>query len=154
MSNSVEELHRIVTAAFSEERPSASSLLQPRYAASEDAGELRDALAGRSWRHLSLLELFQHREMLIALSGVGYQAYLPAYLCAALTNDERLGGDLRFYLINSLSPLSDSESHIATAQERLSRLMATQRSAVADVLHYLAETLASQEAPLLLDHWH
>ena len=91
--------------------------------------------------------------MLIALSGLGYQAYLPAYLCAALTEDERLGADLRFYLIKSLSPLSDTKAHVATAHERLSRLTATQRSAVAGVLHYLAEALACQEAAALLDGW-
>jgi hypothetical protein len=94
MSNSVEELHRIVTAAFSEERPSASSLLQSRYAASEDAGELRDALAGRSWRHLALLELFQHREMLIALSGAGYQAAIVERRVERLQSFARQAGQV------------------------------------------------------------
>jgi hypothetical protein len=149
-----EMLEAKIKAAFNKVTPpDANELLQPAYANNEDACELRSAFADRRWTELPIRELFRHREMLLALSGAGYQAYVPAYLLAALTDDEQYGADLRHYLLYGLRPLSDGEMHVRTTRERLSRLDTDQRAAIAEVLQYLGETWCIKEAAEILSEW-
>jgi hypothetical protein len=133
--------------------PPADELLQPTYASNDDAYELRMALAGKQWSEVPIHAVFRHREMIIGLSGVGYQAYVPAVLLGALTEDPQYGGDLRQYLLFGLVPASESDVHVTTTRERLSRLDASQRAAIADVVRYVAETYHSKEAAEILTRW-
>jgi hypothetical protein len=126
--------------------PPADDMLQQVYRDSEDAYEMMTAFRGKHWTELPISVLSHHREIIIALTGVGYRAYLPAYLTACLANDETYGADVRGYTLYGLRPLSTSEVHVATGRERLSLLDAKQRAAVAAVLGYLEETWRMKEA--------
>jgi len=97
------------------------------------------AFRGKHWTSIPISVLSHHREIIIALSGLGYHAYLPAYLMACLANDETYGADMRGYVLYGLRPLSSSEVHVNTARERLSLLDDKQRRAVAKVLRYLED---------------
>ncbi len=148
------DLRTQIEAAFgSVDIPAPEALLLDGYRGSEDALELQAAFAGKHWRALGLKELFYHREMVIALSGLGYQAYLPAYLIAALEKNEPYGDDLREYLLNGLRPLSDQPRHIAETRARLSALDPAQKAAVAAVLGHLAERWNLAEAEDILKSW-
>ncbi|HEU0032932.1 MAG TPA: DUF6714 family protein [Kofleriaceae bacterium] len=143
-----------IRAAFPDRpAPRSEAMLQAPYTNNDDALEMRAAFANRPWTELDRRELFRHRQMLTALTGAGYQAVLPAYLVAALTDDPRHGADLRQYVLYGLDALSDSEVHVATARERLSQLTAEQRGVIADVLAYLARTWRMQDAAALLAKW-
>lgn len=146
-------LRRIIAAAFPPAAPPAGELLLPAFSASPDAEELRDCFAGRPWTELSAEELFRHREMVVALSATGYRAYVPAYLTACLTDDLRLGPDLREYLLFGLCPLSDSELDVSSTRERLSLLDPAQRAAIAAVLRHLEARWGMEEAGAIRRAW-
>jgi hypothetical protein len=126
--------------------PTKDQVLHPSYTNSEDALELRETFGARHWLELESSELFRHREMLVALSGEAYRAFVAAYLVAALGDDESTAGDFRHYLVTSLGP-------IGASNERLSRLDATQRNVIADVLRYLAESRSMRLAAEQLAVW-
>ncbi len=126
--------------------PPPEDMLQQVYRDSEDAYEMMAAFRGKHWTELPISVLSHHREIIIALTGVGYRAYLPAYLTACLANDETYGADVRGYMLYGLRPLSTSEVHVATGRERLSLLDVKQRAAIAAVLRYLEETWQMKEA--------
>lgn len=154
MTPTKEALEATIEAAFGDvPPPPADQLVQPAYASSEDAYEMRTAFAGKRWTELPIRELFRHREMVVALSGAGYRAYVAAYLKAALTDDETYGADLRHYLLYGLRPLSDDPVHVQTAEERLSLLGAPQRAAIAAVLRHLAEVWRMKDAEEILRDW-
>lgn len=154
MTPTKQALEAEIRAAFPDAAPPpADQLIQRVYADSDDAHELRAALAGKRWTEVPIRDLFRHREMVIALGGAGYRAYVPAYLAAALTDDEKYGADLRHYLLFGLRPLSEDAVHVQTAEERLSRLDARQRTAIASVLRYLADVWHMKEADEILRDW-
>lgn len=141
------QLAAAIGAAFGGTKaPTKEQLLHPRYASSEDALELREAFAGRSWLELDPAVLFRHREMLVALGGEAFRAFIPAYLVAALADEERTAGDFRHYLVTSLGSLGDSG-------ERLSRLDTRQRDIIARVLRYLADARSMPAAAERLATW-
>src|SRR5690606_17333115 len=77
MTPTKEALEATIEAAFGDvPPPPADQLVQPAYASSEDAYEMRTAFAGKRWTELPIRELFRHREMVVALSGAGYRAYV------------------------------------------------------------------------------
>jgi len=139
-----------IRAAFAEVTVASDAMLQAPYAESEDAYELQQILADRTWSQISRRDLFRHREMLVALSGWAYQAYVPAYLVAALADDDDYGADLRQYLAHSLAPLSDRGIHVTTATERVSRLDGAQRAVIAGTLRFLVTTYRDTAAAELL----
>jgi hypothetical protein len=145
-----ETIEAAVRAAFAEVLVPAHAILQPAYANSDDAYELQQILSGMVWTEVSRRDLFRHREMLVALSGEAYQAYVPAYLLAAIADDDEYGADLRQYLVHSLGPLSESEIHVQTAEERLSRLDVAQRAAIAETLRFLVENYRDKAAAAIL----
>ncbi|TMQ08601.1 MAG: hypothetical protein E6J90_39765 [Deltaproteobacteria bacterium] len=155
MTKSIEDkLREEIRHAFDDlAPPPADQLLQAVYAGNDDAVEMKMAFAGKPWPDLPISVLSHHRESVIALSGVGYRAYLPAYLTACLANDPTYGADVRGYTLYGLRPLSTGDVHVATAQERVSRLNAQQRAVVADVLRYLVDTWRMQEAADVLASW-
>ena len=152
---SVEEtLRSQVKAAFGNvPPPKAEEMLQEVYAGGDDAYEMMTAFLGKHWTEITTSVLSYHREIIIALSGIGYRAYLPAYLMACLANDPTYGADIRGYTLYGLRPLSKSEVHVTTARERLSRLDQAQRAAVAGVLRYLVDRWHEKDADEILREW-
>jgi len=133
--------------AFAEVIPPAKErILHPSFASSQDALELREAFGARHWLELEPSMLFHHREMILALSGEAYCAFIAAYLVAALGDEERTAGDLRHYLVASLGPAGESA-------ERLSRLNARQRETIGRVLRYLSESRSMSLAAERLATW-
>lgn len=139
-----------IRAAFPETPLHANAILQAPYATNDDAYELQQILANHTWPEISRRDLFRHREMLVALTGEAYRADVPAYLLAALAEDDEYSADLREYLVHSLSPLSESAVHQQTAAERVSRLDDAQRAAITATLRILAETHRDRVAATFL----
>lgn len=148
-----QSIEEAIRAVFPEAIICAGDILQPAYATSEDAYDLQQILANRAWTEITRRDLFRHREMLIALTGRAFQAYVPAYLVAALADDDEYGADLRQYLMHSLAPLSDSDIHLQTATERLSRIDPAQRTAIAETLQFLVEMYRDKAAAAVLASW-
>jgi hypothetical protein len=145
-----EVLEACIRAAFPDsEPPPIDELLQPAYAANDDAHELAAAFAAKRWTEVSRRDVFRHRQMIFALSGVGFRAYAGAYLLAALDEDPQTAGDFRHGLLDGLEPASTKESSIVAAAERLSRLDGAQRAAIADVLRYLGAQGLTRAVDLL-----
>jgi hypothetical protein len=117
----------------------ADEILQPSFARNDEAQEMAATFGGRHWTDLSLDDLFHHRAFVIGLNGLGYRAYLAAYLAACLTNDLRRTPDIQEYMLFGLRPLTGTDSDIASTKERLSLLDDAQRRAVGSVLRYLEE---------------
>ncbi len=155
MTESIEDqLRAQVLNAFSDVTPPPpEDMLQKVYASNDDAIEMKLAFQGKHWTEIPISVLSHHREIVIALSGIGYRAYLPAYLTACVANDQSYGPDIRGYTLYGLRPLSRSDVHVATAQERLSLLNDDQRTAVASVLRYLDERWHMVEASDVLRDW-
>jgi hypothetical protein len=133
--------------------PDPEVIQQRVYADNEDAIELRVAFANRRWTELTTYELFYHREMIMAFSGVGFRAYVAAYLLAALEDHERYAADLRAYLVYNLRPRSSDDHHVRTTQERLSQLDPVQRAVIGDVLRWLFDTGRMRDAGEVLADW-
>jgi hypothetical protein len=154
MEPAEEALRAQIADAFGEVSAApAEELLSSAYASTDDAYEMMEAFRDQHWTEIPIADLFRHREMLIALSGIGFRAYLPAYLTACLTDSERYGADLRGYMLFGLRPLSESELHVTTSRERLSLLDKAQRAAVASVLRYLESRWKMKEAGEILHAW-
>ncbi len=155
MTKSIEDnLRAEVREAFDDlTAPPSDELLQPIYAGNDDGVEMRMAFAGKSWPEIPIAVLSHHRESVIFLSGLGYRAYLPAYLTACLANDPTYGPEIRGYILYGLRPRSPADLHVATARERLSLLNEKQRAVVADVLRYLKDTWRMREAEEVLSEW-
>lgn len=154
MTQAVDALRARIAAAFAAEpAPPRAGMLMDAYAASDDAVEMAQAFAGRRWTALPAEELFYHREMVVALAPAAYRAILPAYLTAALTDDRRMGPDLREYLLFGLAPLSSGRRDIEETRERLSLLEPVQRDAVRAVLHHLADHHGMSQADEILRAW-
>lgn len=147
MTATVEALLAQIEAAFGQvEPPAAEEMFLPLYAGSDDMYEMMMAFSGKHWTQVPIHDLFLHRGSLIGLSGIGYRAYLPAYLAASLSRDERYAPDIRGFMLFGLRPLSDDEEHVTTARERLSRLDPAQRAVIASVLRYLETEWWMEEA--------
>jgi hypothetical protein len=129
----------------------ADEMLLDEYARNDDAQELAAAFGGRHWTELSIEELFWHRESVVALGGIGYRAYLPAYLAASLTDDRRHTPDIQEYMLFGLHPLSDSDFDVTTTRKRLSLLDEAQRRAVASVLSYLEDRWHTEPGEIVRD---
>ena len=153
-SQAEDALRARIAAAFAGE-PAApgAGMLMDAYAGSDDAIEMARAFAGKHWTELPVADLFYHREMVVALAPAAYRAILPAYLTAALTDDRRLGPDLREYLLFGLAPLSDEQRDVDETRARLSLLEPVQRDAVRAVLHHLADHHGMSQAADVLRAW-
>jgi hypothetical protein len=132
--------------------PKSEDMLQKVYEC-DDAYEMEKAFRGKHWTEIPISILSYHREIIIALSGIGYRAYLPAYLTACLAGDEIYGPGIRGYILHGLHPLSQSEVHVSTTRERLSLLDQEQRNVIANVLRYLEDRWKEQEAGEILREW-
>jgi hypothetical protein len=155
MTTTIEdELRAKIQHAFGKvSAPPPEDLLQGVYAGNDDAFEMRQAFEGKHWSDIPIKVLSHHRESVIMLSGLGYRAYLAAYLNACLANDTTFGPDVRGYTLYGLRPLSKSEVHVATAHERLSLLDHDQREVVSEVLRYLESSWRMKEAGDVLRGW-
>lgn len=130
--------------------PRREEMLHSEYAGNEDAGALVMAFLGKHWAEVPLLDLFWHRESLFMLSPVGYRAYLPAYLSAALAKGEPHNPDVCGYMLYSLRPSRGySKLRKDTTRERLALLDARQRAAVLAIVRYLADEGASDAVDVL-----
>ena len=123
MQAGAEELRGQIRAAFQDVAPPTGGLLLAEYERSEDATEMAAAFRRTHWSELPFDVLSYHREMLFALSAVGYRAYLPAYLMASLIDDANLVGEVGGHMLDglALSPTS-SETRVATFRVRMSLL--------------------------------
>jgi hypothetical protein len=132
----VAALKEQIRRAFEEvEVPPADQILADDFAANDDCCEMAQMLAGKHWTTLLVEDLFYHRESLFALSAVGFRAYVPAYLAAALTSDAQYKSDIHQYLTFALYGLGRRDT--AATRQRLSLLNAEQRTAIAALLVHL-----------------
>lgn len=131
------------------EIPQFEDLLAPRFRNSEDPLELAAVLRDKHWRDVAVRDLLRHRESLATLSGIGYRAYIAAYLLASLDEGDD-AADLLEYTLFSLGPITEAESDVNEATARLSALDPAQRAAVRGWLehqqgnHKLAHTLLAR----------
>ncbi len=117
------------------EVPPADQILADEFAANDDCYEMAQMLAGKHWTTLVVEDLFYHRESLFALSALGFRAYVPAYLVAAVTSDARYRSDIHQYLTFAL--YGPGRRDTAATQRRLSLLNAEQRTAISVLLVHL-----------------
>lgn len=117
-----------------------ADMLSDPYASNEDAHQMAAAFFRQPWGDTPVLELFRHRQMLFALSPNGFRAFLPAYLVAAINEDEdcaKYAPDIREHLVHSLWPVGGSDEIVSTTNARLVALSPAQRAATLAVLKYL-----------------
>jgi hypothetical protein len=131
--------------------PPPHEILAERYRAAVDPGELLAAFRDKHWTQVPVKDLFHHRESLVALSAVGYHAYIGAYLTASLS-DGPYTSDLREVTLFSLRPPVGFEQDAAELRERLSSLDSFQRLAIGGFVRYLADD-GSREAQKILPDW-
>jgi len=143
-----------IKAAFGDvPAPPQEDVLHALYASSEDAVDMLVDFRGRHWTELPVVDLFRHRQMIFSLSGIGFRAYLPAYLIASLGDDPRYSSEIREFMMFGFMADPDSELEVAAMRDRLSLLDERQRAAVASVLHYLAARWQMAEAEEILHNW-
>ena len=134
MQVDLEALRDRIRSAFANVAPETNiaEMRRPAFTG-DDSYELAEAFVGKKWSELTPETLFYHRESLAALNAHAYRAYVAAYLLAAIASQDpldRIGPDLRHYLVASLEPGPD-------AVERVSQLSAEQRAVVIEVLRAL-----------------
>jgi hypothetical protein len=113
----------------------------------DDSYEMAEAFVGKKWSELAPDALFYHRESLAALNAHAYRAYVAAHLLAAIASPDpfdRIGPDLRHYLVAALEPGPD-------ASDRVSRLSAEQYVVVIEVLRALEAQWHMPEAARAAD---
>lgn len=147
----------LVERAFAEARaPRWDEMLFPRYRTSEDAVAMASAFHGRPWTSLATEELFEHREMLSALSPMAFAAIAPAYLVALMSEAPEavaVRGDLQDYLLACLIPWPHQQEEVtALTIQRLEILSAPQREAFGVALDVLAAR-GSADAATVLRSW-
>jgi hypothetical protein len=133
--------------------PRSEEVLADSMRGSDDAVEMLNALSGKHWSELSIQTLFYHREMIQALSAIGYRAYLPAFLVKSLDDDARHAADLYDAALYSIMPVSEDRRHIELAENRTSLLDAKQRMAISDYLRYVGGLYDDKEARSALREW-
>lgn len=143
MQVDLERLRHRIRSAFADVAPEAdiADMRRPAFTG-DDSYEMAEAFVGKKWSELAPEALFYHRESLAALNAHAYRAYLAAYLLAAIASPDpldRIGPDLRHYLVASLEPGPDTS-------DRVSQLSAEQRAAVIEVLRALATLWHMPEA--------
>ncbi|MEP6864857.1 MAG: hypothetical protein ABJE66_29830 [Deltaproteobacteria bacterium] len=143
MQVELEHVRDQVRSAFADVAPETdiAKMRRPAFTG-DDSYEMAQAFVGKKWSELAADALFYHRESLAALNANAYRAYIAAYLLAAIGSLDpldRIGPDLRHYLVASLEPGPD-------AVDRVSKLSSAQRAAVVGVLRALERTWHMPEA--------
>lgn len=142
-------LAREVRDAFAAVRvPDAQDILAAGYA-SIDGDEMSAAWAGKHWSELTTRDVFIHRESIFALSGVGFRAYVAAFLVEGLPDGTRYRPDIRGYLVASLRSM-EQEERGKRQQERLSLLDGMQRAATIAVLRHFVYRFRDDDALAVL----
>ncbi len=113
-------------------------VLAERYRGSEDAGLMLADLRGKHWRDLPASMLFRPREMLPALSAVGYRGYIAAHLKASVL-DGPYDADLREYTLFSLAPIDSHRADEKEVRQRLSLLNRDQWDTIEAYVRYLRD---------------
>lgn len=130
--------------------PNPDEVLAERYRESEDAGLMLADFCGKHWRDLPASMLFRHREMLPALSAVGYRGYIAAYLRASVL-DGPYDADLREYTLFSLIPIDSHRVDEREVRQRLSLLNRDQRDTIEAYVRYLSDERQMSQARRVLD---
>ncbi len=130
--------------------PNPDEVLAERYRGSEDPGLMLADFRGKHWRDLPASILIRHREMLPALSAVGYRGYIAAYLRAGVL-DGPYDADLREYTLFSLVPIESHRADEEEVRQRLSLLNRDQRDTIEAYVRYLRDGRHVSQARRVLD---
>lgn len=131
-------------------------MISERYRSSDDAYAMAAAFHGRAWPALTIRELFEHREMLPALSPAAFVGCVAGYLDALVSDHDdavAVRGDLQDYLLACLMPWPHQELAVqALTADRLAALDGPQREVIAAVLGVLADR-GSTDAATVREAW-
>lgn len=146
----VDPVREVIIGAFeSVEIPAFEDLLAPRFRNSIDPLEFAAALRGKHWRDLPLRDLLVHRESLATLSGVGYRAYVAAYLLASVADNDDAAELAQYVLFSLQDPTSQPEPD--EARSRLALLDSAQRAAIHAWLEHVRPHYRLADA--ILERW-
>jgi hypothetical protein len=104
----------------------------------DDSAELEAALRGRHWRDVPRETLYAKRQELPLLTSEGFRFYLPAFLLAALDDEE-----IRFFLLCHF----DVAANGGTLKQGLSKFSDGERAALRAFFEYMAEAPDQFVAP-------
>jgi len=130
--------------------PNPDEVLAERYRGSEDPSLMLADFRDRHWRDLPAATLFRHREMLPALSAIGYRGYIAAYLRAGVL-DGPYDADLREYTLFSLVPIDKHRVDEKEVSYRLSLLNRDQQDTIEAYVRYLKDGRHMSQAGRVLD---
>lgn len=131
MSDSKKKLHDEILRVFAARSLPGKELIPDGKGRDEDYQRIARELGGKSWTQVPRPVVEKLRGSLSFFSAAGFQAHLPAFLAAALDDD-----DVREALVFALVPPKELSLR-AHAEERQGLLSASERAVVSDVLGYL-----------------
>lgn len=96
-------------------------------------------LQGLRWHEITPRMAFLHAEVLFVLSPEAFPYYLPAFMVAAVREDDPAAPIGEAVLCALFPPLERDEPARARFEEQVSRLSRSQVEVVREFLHFLAE---------------